>query len=359
MSALGNRLRSAGPTLLAICISATGGALAQAAGMPAGWLIGGMVCVAIAALGGAPVAMPAWLRDVAFVLVGLVMGASVARDSLSLIVQWPVTMLALCIELVLIIAITGWALHKLFRLDAGTSFMSAFPGHLSFVMAIASAGVGDSRQIAIIQVVRILFLTASAPLALLLFSSVAPAATAEPQMAIETLVLVGAACALTGFVFTRLRVPAGYVLGAMFMATTARLTGNFEGALPPAVTIAAFVLIGANIAIRLKGISGREFSGALRAGLVGTVIAVGITTAMALVCVQFVDMPFGQVWLGLSPGALEGMGALGIAMGFDTAFIAAHHVTRLLILTIGIPLVVLLLRRYGGAGVETPRSDII
>ncbi|SFZ86188.1 hypothetical protein SAMN02983003_3363 [Devosia enhydra] len=346
MSALIEPIKGAGPTLLALAISATGGGLAQAAGMPAGWLIGGMISVAIAALAGAPVAMPGWLRDIAFVLVGLVMGGNVARDSLTLIVQWPVTMLALAIELALIISATGWALQKLFRLDPGTSFMSAFPGHLSFVMAIASAGVGNSRQIAIIQVVRILFLTASAPLALLLFSASAPQGPVEPQMAIGTLVAVGAACALTGFVFTRLRVPAGYVLGAMFMATTARLTGNFEGALPPAVTIAAFVLIGCNIAIRLKGITGSEFRGALLAGLVATIIAVGITTVMAIICAQFVDMPFGHIWLGLSPGALEGMGALGIAMGFDTAFIAAHHVTRLLILTISIPLVVMLVRRH-------------
>jgi uncharacterized membrane protein AbrB (regulator of aidB expression) len=38
------------------------------------------------------------------------------------------------------------------------------------------------------------------------------------------------------------------------------------------------------------------------------------------------------------------MGALGIALGFDTAFIAAHHVARLLLLTIAIPVVVLLVR---------------
>jgi uncharacterized membrane protein AbrB (regulator of aidB expression) len=63
-------------------------------------------------------------------------------------------------------------------------------------------------------------------------------------------------------------------------------------------------------------------------------------------------MPFGQIWLGLSPGALEGMGALGIALGFDTAFIAAHHVARLLFLTIAIPVVTLLVRERGAASKE-------
>jgi uncharacterized membrane protein AbrB (regulator of aidB expression) len=55
-------------------------------------------------------------------------------------------------------------------------------------------------------------------------------------------------------------------------------------------------------------------------------------------------MPFGQIWIGLAPGALEGMGALGIALGYDTAFIAAHHVIRLLLLSFAIPAVVVLLR---------------
>jgi uncharacterized membrane protein AbrB (regulator of aidB expression) len=55
-------------------------------------------------------------------------------------------------------------------------------------------------------------------------------------------------------------------------------------------------------------------------------------------------MSFGQIWLGLSPGGLEGMGALGIALGFDTAFIAAHHVSRLMFLTFAIPVVTMLVR---------------
>ena len=66
-------------------------------------------------------------------------------------------------------------------------------------------------------------------------------------------------------------------------------------------------------------------------------------------CRALVDMPFGQIWLGLSPGALEGMGALGIALGFDTAFIAAHHVRRLLLLTIAIPVVAMLVREASEA----------
>ena len=78
--------------------------------------------------------------------------------------------------------------------------------------------------------------------------------------------------------------------------------------------------------------------------MIATGLTVAITTLVSLAAAGLVAMPFGQIWLGLSPGALEGMGALGIALGFDTAFIAAHHVARLLLLTIAIPVVALLVR---------------
>ena len=79
-------------------------------------------------------------------------------------------------------------------------------------------------------------------------------------------------------------------------------------------------------------------------GVIATAMTVGICTAITLVVAQFVDMPFGQIWLGLAPGAIEGMGALGIALGYDTAFIAAHHVIRLLMLSFASPTVVMLVR---------------
>ena len=248
-------------TIVTLLISAAGGAVAALLGLPAAWLMGGALAVAVAALAGVPVMLPNWLRDTAFVLTGLSMGASVARDSLALMVQWPVTLAALALEMVLIISLTGLLLRKLFGLDRGTAYLSSFPGHLSFVMSIAAAGLGDTRQIIIIQVIRILLLTICVP------------------------------------------------IGAMFLPI-----GHFEGSAGPPMEPA-------------------------------TLVSVAIVTVIAFAVLPFVDMPFGQIWLGLSPGALEGMGALGIALGFDTAFIAAHHVGRLLLLTFAIPLVAMLVRQ--------------
>src|SRR5690606_5823459 len=79
---------------------------------------------------------------------------------------------------------------------------------------------------------------------------------ATPVMLIGMFVV----CVLVGFVFTRLRVPAGYSLGAMAAATIAKLMGVFEGAIPEPLVIVTLVLVGALIGARFEGITRGEIA---------------------------------------------------------------------------------------------------
>jgi membrane AbrB-like protein len=347
--------------LLTLAIAACGGGVAMLLGLPAGWLMGGALAVTIATLLGAPTSMPDWLKNVTFVLIGMSMGASVAPDSLSLLGNWPISLAALAVELVIIVAATGWMLIRFFKLDAGTAYLGSFPGHLSFVMGMAATGVGNPRQIVVIQVIRVLMLTIAVPIGTVFlpidhFVTQAATAFLSPLQ----LLLLALGCVALGLVFMRLKIPAGLVLGAMAAATGAKLGGLYTEAMPPMLVLATFVLTGALIGSRFKGVTRQELTAAALGGLIATIMTMAIVTLMALGVTPLVGMPFGQVWLALSPGALEGMGALGIALGYDTAFIAAHHVIRLLMLTFAVPLVVMLIRwgeRRDGLGSSPPRGE--
>jgi membrane AbrB-like protein len=334
--------------LLTLAISTVGGGLAAYFGLPAGWLMGGALAVTIAAIAGAPMDIPSPARNVVFILIGMTMGASVAPDSLTLLASWPVSLTALAMELVIIVAVTGWMLTRFFGLDAGTAYLSSFPGHLTFVLGIAATGVGNPRQIVIIQVIRILMLTIAVPLGSMFLPFGAPTVPPVdvPDLSALQLALLALGCFATGLLFERLKVPAGMVLGAMAAATAAKLGGLYTEGLPGPLVIATFILTGALIGSRFVGITLAEFIAAAKSGLIATVLTLAIVTLVTQAVAQLVDMPFGQIWLGLSPGALEGMGALGIALGYDTAFIGAHHVIRLLLLSFAIPAVVLIIRRH-------------
>ena len=340
------------PVLLTLIISALGGWIATLLNLPAGWLMGGALAVTAAAMAGIKVSMPNGLRDVAFVLIGMSMGANVAPDSLQLMASWPVSLAGLVVELVLIITLTGWMLVRVFKLDPGTAYLSSFPGHLSFVLGIAAAGVGDTRQIVIIQVIRILMLTIAVPVGAV-FLPIDHFAPPVPTsfLSIWQLLALAVGCVAAGMVFLRLKVPAGFVLGSMAAATAAKLGGLYVEAIPTPLVTVTFILTGALIGSRFAGISRAEFLTAAKGGIIATVMTMGIVTVVTWAVSLVVDMPFGQLWLGLSPGALEGMGALGIALGYDTAFIAAHHVIRLLLLSFAIPAVVVLIRRREAAAI--------
>lgn len=327
-------------TVLTLAIALAGGLAADALGLSAGLLIGSAVAVSAAALCGVRATIPVRLRDVAFVLIGMALGTNVAADTLSLLPQWPVTLAALAVGLVVIVWGTGLVLSRVFGLDRGTAYLSAFPGHLSFILAIAEAGVGNPRQIAIIQSVRVLLLTIVVPVFAAIagadmLGDVAPRAPLEPRM----LALLAIACTAGGFLLHAFRAPAAFVLGSMFVAIIGKLGGFYEGVLPEPLIGFSFVVMGALIGSRFTGVGWREFGRASLGGVVVTLSAVLVISVAALLCAQVVDMPFGQIWLGLAPGGLEAMGALGIALGYDTGFIAAHHTMRLLMMSIAIPLV--------------------
>jgi len=330
----------------AVALSAAGGSAATALGVPAGMLIGGMMTASLAAALGLRIWMPDWLRDIAFVMVGLTMGGAVARESLALIAQWPITMLTLAFELIFLVFATSYMFRRLLRLDVSTAYLSAFPGHLSMVIGLAAAGIGDAGKVAVLQVSRVMVMSIVGPLAAAFFPVLPPPpGTVLVAMAMPTLIGVTLACLVVGYLFNRLRVPAAFVLGAMLVATSARLSGLFEGTLPDFVPATAFILIGALMGTRIAGISVRDLRHSALGGLLAAILSFTVVTAMALLASLVVDAPFPQIWIAIMPGGLEVMGALGVALGYDTAFIAAHHVLRILLLSVAIPLFVMVLVR--------------
>ena len=49
------------------------------------------------------------------------------------------------------------------------------------------------------------------------------------------------------------------------------------------------------------------------------------------------ELPLGQILIAYAPGGVEAMAAIGLALGYDPAFVAAHHFARILILLVLVP----------------------
>jgi len=59
---------------------------------------------------------------------------------------------------------------------------------------------------------------------------------------------------------------------------------------------------------------------------------------------QLTGLPFGQVWVAYAPGGVEAMAAMALALGYDPAFIATHHLSRIVLLLFSLSLLLRLFR---------------
>jgi membrane AbrB-like protein len=332
--------RRLGLAVLTLGLGTAGGGLFAWLGLPAAWLAGSMAGVAAAALAGLPVTMPAPLRNAAFVLLGVSMGASVTPETVEQMRAWPLSLALLAGSVAATLGAGSFYLQRVHGWDPVTARFASIPGALSSVLVLAATSAADLPRVALAQSVRLFTLVALMPSILSLWGqgraaarAMAPAASTAPELAVT--LAVGAALAA---VLAWLRVPGGVLLGAMVASGVLHGTGIVEGRLPPGILVLGFVATGAVIGERFRGTSlanlRRTLPGAIGSVLLALVLSAGFAAAGA----WWLGLSFGQLWLAYAPGGVEAMAIMALALGLDPAFVGAHHVVRILGLNLLSPL---------------------
>lgn len=203
-----------------LAISAAGGALAWALGLPAGWISGGLLAVAVASLGGFDTDVPRPLRAPAYLVLGIYAGAGVSQETLHQMQTWPASFAILAISVVGLIAGSYWWLHDRCGWDRNSALLSSLPGALSFVMAAAEGLNADIKKVAISQSIRLLILVEAIPLVSLLVDHRGGAAEIAqlPITGARDLAIVFGAGLAAAIVLERLRSPAAGCLADCWRA---------------------------------------------------------------------------------------------------------------------------------------------
>lgn len=330
-----------------LLIGTVGGAVLTFAGIPAGWLSGAMIAVAIAALGGRPMGIPAPLARVVFVLIGISLGGAVTPETLKGVATWPFSVVLLCLGMTCAMFGSALYLKRVHGWDMLSGLFGSAPGALSQVMAYATQYQSDLRGIAIVQTIRVVILTALLPVVLALFGLI-PAAPAARSFAIadsplELTLLVGtstAAAILAHFV----RFPGGLIFGAMLASAVLHGSGLIHAAMPWWIVSAVMVALGSLTGSRFANTDLRMAAGYLAAALGSFSVSVAIVTVFAAIAGFVLRLNLPDVVVSYAPGALDAMMILALALHLDPIFVGAHHVTRFMLISAALPLLV---RIYG------------
>jgi membrane AbrB-like protein len=340
-----------GETLL---LGAAGGLIFDAARFPAGWLAGAMVFCAAAALLGRPVGLPRPVARVFYVIVCIALGSVVDPATVRGVAAWPLSIALVALAMTCVTLATMTYLRRVHGWDRMTALFAGYPGALAQVMAHAAEEDCDIRAVAVVQTIRVVILTIGIPAALAAFGltgagSLAARATsfADAPLQLSLLVLVSVAA---GLGLLRLGLPGGLLIGPMIVSAVLHGSGLVSAALPAWVTIVGMVGIGAVGGARFAGTPARLVLAYFWAALGSFAISLGIAAAFAAIAGLFIALPAGDIIVAYLPGAVDAMMVLALALGLDPIFVGAHHLARVLGLSLALPFVIRWVRGRRGRG---------
>ncbi len=334
---------------ITLALSAAGGLLFESLGMPAGWISGGLLAVAIASLAGFNSEVPRRLRPPIFLLLGLYAGGGVSQQTLHQMQTWPLSFAILGVSLVALIASSYWWLHRRAGWDRNAALLSSLPGALSFVMAAAEGLRADMKKVAIAQSLRVLILVEAIPiLALVIGHPPASAAAAVAGTAhVEQIVLQLVVGVVAALVLERLGIVGGWMLGGLLASSTLLLTGIVDARLPFSLVLPFVIALAALTGSRFRPGDLSILPRIAKPALISFCFAFGISAVSAGVVSLLLGVNYIQTLLAFAPGALDALVILAYQMNIDPAYVAAHHVVRFLLMVATVPLVARWLQRKG------------
>ncbi len=347
---LGHNLGPIKPISLSLLIGFIGAGLASLLGVPAPALLGSTFAVSAASFFGLPMKMSLLLRNIGFTTIGCSLGTGITPEILSNAARWPLSLVVLTLLLLLIMFATSLILVRVFGLSKGTAVLSTSPGALSYTLALAEAGMGNIKTVSILQSLRLLIITICLPIIL---STVGE----EGQFSLHvtptwlpfghTLILMAVVYA-AGLLGTKLRIPAAYILIGMVISGSLHATGLLVGNMPKEILFIGFTLTGAVVGARFSSISRHDLKGLLIAAVTIFLVSSALTATVAYFMSSFLGVPFGQIWVAYASGGVEAMAAMALSLDYDPAFVATHHIFRILFLILMLPLLIRFLARDKG-----------
>ncbi|PLS21036.1 AbrB family transcriptional regulator [Neptunicoccus cionae] len=327
---------------LTLILASAGTGLFWWLGLPLPFLFGPMAACLVAALSHVPIKGFGQVSVAARTILGVAVGASITP---ALFHQLP--QMALSVALVpVFIALIGLIGVPFFRhvwgFDVPTAFYAAMPGGLQDMVIFGAEAGGDPRALSLIHATRVLIIVTLAPAFLTLAYGAGltnPIGAPMVELPPGEMVLMVAAALIGWKGGERIGLFGASILGPMIVTAVLSLSGLIHTRPPAEAILAAQFFIGCGIGVHFLGVTWGELTRVVLAGiayvLVLAILAAGFT---AFVTAAGLGEPV-EAFLAFAPGGQAEMTVLAIVTGADLGFVITHHLTRIVLVIVGAPLV--------------------
>lgn len=322
-------------TLVTLALSVPAALGFQAIGEPLPWLLGPLFIGALLTLT-TPASVIDPVRDASLFLLGLQVGSSLTPEATARLAELPVAALMLAVSTALAMAAGYWIYSRLGGWDRVTSFLAASPGALSTIIALTHDSPADMGRVMLAQSVRLAALIFLFPLAFGLDAS-----EPEPVAAwsAHDYAIALAAALASGLILRWRKVPAAWILGPSAAVAALTAFDVIRGAPHAVIFHTGLLVIGAATGIKLAQGLATGWRASLWKTSLGLLAMVAISALVALAAQPLTGLPIEVLLLAFAPGGFEAMIAMAVALDLDPAFVSAAHVSRVMALTLLLPVI--------------------
>lgn len=333
--------------LVTLALAVLGAALFWVLDLPLPFLFGPMAACLLSALAGAQLKGMGQVSVAARTILGVAVGTSITPQVLADLPKMAGSVALIPVYVALIGLIGVPFFQRLCGFDRVTAYYAAMPGGLQDMILFGQEAGGNPRVLSLIHATRVLVIVSLAPVILVWFydSSLSqpigrPVAEVPP---VELgLMLVAAIAGWKGA--ARLGLFGASILGPMILATVLSLTGVLTTRPPAEAILVAQFFIGAGIGVHYVGVTLRELRQVVVSGLAFMLVLAALAALFAEVATLLKLAPPMEAFLAFAPGGQAEMTVLAIVTGADLGFVIVHHLTRIVLVITGAPIVARLMR---------------
>ena len=334
--------------LLVILISIPSAIVADYFNIPLAWMLGPMIAVSIAALGGIKVKMPKLALSSILIVLGLHIGNYIDQNLIDQMREWVWTSAIMFIYILLSIFIVSKYLHRFSGYNTKTSIFSAAPGALGPLMILAEHEKSDLSQVATSHLIRLIIIITVIPFFVVNYSTnealVVDKFNFLDQNHFYLLILIISSILLI-FLFDKIGVPAALLSGTLVASGILQITEVASYKLPEQSIDFCLLILGASVGCRFADKSLKEVVKNTFHSFIATTILVTLGLLAAIAATYFVDTNFLTLLLSFSPGGIYEVAVIAIAFDLDPNFVAFHHIIRLLMILFTVPIILKLIKK--------------
>ena len=310
-------------------------------GAPLPFLFGSLFGCLTASLFGVELAGMPLVSNVSRTVLGVAIGTTLTMEVITTIPRYIPTLLIVPLYVGLISCVGYPFFRRVLKYDRPTAFYSSMPGGLQDMVVFGIEAGGNPRTLSLVHATRSLVLVTIAPIVLTqIFELELDNPLGSPITELPLIDNIG--LFLTGIVgmilFRKLKLFGADILGPLLLSAPLAIFGILTHRPSEEMIILSQFFIGIGVGIHYQGITTKELSRDIIAGLgfVAVVIAIALITLLG--ASQISDIPLFELFLCFWPGGQAEIAVMTLAAGGSVSIIVLHHIVRIFLVITGAPI---------------------